>query len=227
MKILIVSATQEEIKPLANTLKVLLKNDFRTYQTELAGHQLTLLITGVGMVSTAYRLGQINLSDFDLAINAGIAGSFNESLAIGEMVNVYQDCFAELGADYGDKFISLNRLNFSGEYSEPFFSEDGFIKNQTAIKNPEIEKIKKVSAITVNTLSSESSRIEKMLKNFSPDIESMEGAAFFYACLAQNISCFQLRTISNYIEPRNLNNWNIPFAIALLNKKLPEIIKAF
>jgi len=58
-------------------------------------------------------------------------------------------------------------------------------------------------------------------------VESMEGAAFLFACLKKGIPCFQLRSISNYIEPRNLNNWNIPHAIGFLNKGLDEIISAF
>jgi futalosine hydrolase len=36
------------------------------------------------------------------------------------------------------------------------------------------------------------------------------------------IPCIQLRSISNYVEPRNRSNWNIPLAIKALNDYLLE-----
>jgi len=48
---------------------------------------------------------------------------------------------------------------------------------------------------------------------FNPQVESMEGAAFFYACLLEGITCSQIRTISNKVEKRNKDNWNIPLAV--------------
>ena len=41
----------------------------------------------------------------------------------------------------------------------------------------------------------------------------MEGAAFFYACLFEGITCSQIRTISNRVEKRNRDNWDIPLAV--------------
>jgi futalosine hydrolase len=51
-----------------------------------------------------------------------------------------------------------------------------------------------------------------------PQIESMEGAAFFYACRQLNVPCLQIRAVSNYVEKRNRDNWHIGLAIKNLNK---------
>jgi hypothetical protein len=110
------------------------------------------------------------------------------------------------------------------------FDEQGKIINPTTNNNPRIKQLKSVKGITVNTINAEAKRIERIKSLFAPDTESMEGAAFFYACLKKKIPCFQLRTISNYIEPRNLNNWNIPFAIANLTSsylKLSRLSEKF
>jgi futalosine hydrolase len=227
MRILIVSATLAEIQPLANNLKIVADTAKNTYHTKYSAHEITLLITGVGMVPTAYYLGCLNKTDFDIALNAGITGSFSKDLSIGELVNVTTDCFAELGADYGEKFVPLNNLDFAGDFSESFITENGEIQNNTTTDNIIINNLKKVKGITVNTINGEAGRIEKIKELFSPDTESMEGAAFLFGCLKKNLPCFQLRTISNYIEPRNLNNWNKPLAISILNKRLIEIINAF
>jgi len=227
MKILIVSATIAELQPLSNALKITANKSNRVYHAEYAGHTITIMVTGVGMVATAYHLGGIQKEDFDIALNAGIAGSFSKELPTGQMVNVTSDCFAELGADYGDKFVPLTDLDFANEYSELFITKNGEIQNNTTTGNALINELKKVRGITVNTINGEENRIKKVTELFAPDVESMEGAAFLYSCLKKNLPCFQLRTISNYIEPRNLNNWNIPFAISNLNKQLLEIIAVF
>ncbi|HNW90377.1 MAG TPA: futalosine hydrolase [Bacteroidales bacterium] len=227
MRILVVSATLAELQPMINNLKITVDQQKNTYHTNFASHEITMLITGIGMVATAYHMGEINKTDFDMALNVGIAGSFTRDLAIGELVNVTTDGFAELGADYGDKFIPLNHLDFAKDSTEPFIDINGQINNPTPTDNPILSDLRKAKGITVNTVNGETKRIEKIKELFAPDIESMEGASFLYGCLKKSLPCFQLRTISNYIEPRNLNNWNIPFAIANLNKQLLEIIKAF
>jgi len=53
----------------------------------------------------------------------------------------------------------------------------------------------------------------------------MEGAAFLYACLLEGISCLQIRAISNKVERRNKDNWDIKLAVKNLTEKSLEIIK--
>jgi len=227
MRILIVSATFAEVKAFANVLKISVVPNININKANYAGHEISLLITGVGMVATAFHMGGMNRDDFDLAINAGIAGSFSKELQPGQLVNVTTDCFAELGADYGEKFIPLYSMDFAKDFAEPFLNKEGVIKNPTLSDNAIINELKQVKGITVNTINGKADRIQMVVDMFAPDIESMEGAAFLFGCLKKGIPCFQIRAISNYIEPRNLNNWNIPLAIGILNKRLVEIVGAF
>jgi futalosine hydrolase len=53
----------------------------------------------------------------------------------------------------------------------------------------------------------------------------MEGAAFFYACEEANVAALQVRAISNYVEKRNKENWNMPLAVKNLNNWLTEDLK--
>jgi futalosine hydrolase len=52
----------------------------------------------------------------------------------------------------------------------------------------------------------------------------MEGAAFMFVCELENIPYVQIRAVSNYVEKRNREAWNIPLAIVNLNKQVFEII---
>jgi futalosine hydrolase len=52
----------------------------------------------------------------------------------------------------------------------------------------------------------------------------MEGAAFFYACLAAKVPFVEIRSISNRMEPRNRDAWDLPLAVRNLNEVLVGIL---
>lgn len=206
MKILIVSATKQEIAPLIAKLKSIDKKP-------------EILISGVGMVATAFQLGKIlSKKKYDLAINLGICGSFNQSLKIGEVVNVTEDILSELGAEDGDNFLKLSDMKLISK-------KEMFLSPEVKFISPVLKKIKKVKSITVNTVHGNKKKISKAVSLYNPDVESMEGAAFFYACNQFKIPALQLRCISNYVERRNKKNWNIPIAINNLNEAAVLLLK--
>jgi futalosine hydrolase len=45
----------------------------------------------------------------------------------------------------------------------------------------------------------------------------MEGAAVLYSCEQTGIPCLQVRSISNYVEPRSKESWKIDLAVKNLN----------
>ena len=203
MKLLLVAATPFEIEP------------FKSYWTakSINSGEIEILVTGVGMVATAFAMGRLLATkQFDLAINAGIAGAFDKNLGIGDVVHVTNDRFAELGAEDGEGFISIDELGFGGSVLHPIQPLQGFAE------------LPEVSAITVNKVHGNELSISKTLERINPQIESMEGAAFVYACNQFNLPSLQIRSISNYVERRNRDSWNIPLAIKNLNNTVIEII---
>jgi futalosine hydrolase len=201
MKILIVAATAAEISGIAERLA----DDL----------QVTILTTGVGMVATSFSLGEHFAlhPPYDLVINAGIAGAFDRSLKLGEVVMVYQDTFSELGAEDDQTFIPIDVMGYGACTLMPKpFEEADF-------------KLKKVNAITVNTVHGNHDSIGKIEKLLRPQLESMEGAAVFYACQQRSLPVVQIRAVSNYVEKRNKLNWEISLAVTNLNDTLWEIIQ--
>jgi futalosine hydrolase len=212
MRILFVAATEAEIGKLIADLR------FADYDCDqgthiscelrdaYARHDISTLITGVGMVATAYALGKhFATNQYDLVINLGIAGIFDRSIALGEVVEVVEDRFSELGAEDDEAFLTIEQLGFG----ESVF--------RSAYSLPGTPGIKKVSAITVNTVHGNDVNIQKLMSHISPQLESMEGAAFFYACNQTGIPCIQIRAVSNYVEKRNRDAWQIGLAIKNLN----------
>ena len=163
MRILIVAATEFEVESLK--LKV---------EEESIDHRpwtMDFLITGAGMVATAFAMGKhLAQHQYDLAINLGIAGSFDKSIALGDVVEITEDTLAELGAEDDEDFITIDKLGFG---------ESTF---RATYKLPESFGLEKANAITVNTVHGNDASIKKLSGYIDAQIESMEGAAFFYAC---------------------------------------------
>ena len=85
--------------------------------------------------------------------------------------------------------------------------------------------LKPVRAITVNTATGSDSTRDKLVSKYDPDIETMEGAAFFYICARNKIPFIAARAVSNMVERRNRKNWNIPLAVGNLALKLEDVFK--
>lgn len=223
MNILIVSATYLEIEPLLLLFNFKKEVNQKLKQYTYENHNIDVLIPGVGMTCTAYWLGKTLTSKlYDSAINVGLAGSFTDSINIGDVVNITSDQISELGAEDGESFLSLIDMDLIMD--EDFTLNNGEMENTICIDNPTIHSLQKAKAITVNTTHGDSESIKKAIKLFSPDVESMEGAAFVYACLLEGISFAQIRSISNKVEKRNKDNWNIPLAVKNLCTTTLQII---
>ena len=50
-------------------------------------------------------------------------------------------------------------------------------------------------------------------------------AAFFQTCLTEGVAFTQIRAISNFVEPRNRENWKMQEAIQNLNEVLIELFE--
>ena len=226
MKILLVAATFSEISPLTEFFVFSSSSNTPLQHYFYKGIKIDILISGVGMLATAYHLAKtlsLSSEEYDIVLNLGVAGSFDKQIGIGEVVNVVTDSLPELGAEDGKQFLPLQQLDLLNENDSPFTG--GKLKNIYAIKNKTLLALPKVEGITVNTIHGNNESIRQITKRLSPQIESMEGAAFLYACLNENQPCAQIRAVSNYIEQRNKKNWNIPLAVKNLNQKALEIIK--
>jgi futalosine hydrolase len=214
MNILIVSATATELAPFLERLGYATSDKVMS-SFVYKNHRLGILVTGVGMTQTAYYLGKFLSAKYDVVINAGICGSFDKYLRLGETVIVKEDYFADLGAEDGEKFLSIHELNLPGAY---------YVKNEKPLMLSVLEDVKQVRGVTVNTTHGNTTSIQKFNTRIKADVETMEGAAFLWACNQEKVRCLQLRSISNYVEKRDRSKWEIPAAIKSLNEMLTTIL---
>ena len=217
MRILIVAATAIEIAPVAAKLKRTGVGEGQTDSCPLAhykyaGHDIDVLTTGVGMVATAAWCARaLAASRYDCALNLGVCGSFDPTLTMGTVVQVRSDRIAELGAEDGDGFLTAQQLKLVGEHEFPFTS--GQLVNLDPPDNPVLRRLPAVDAITVNTVHGNDRTIAAVRERFHPQVESMEGAAFAYACMIHGLRHAQVRAVSNLVEKRNPGAWKLAEAI--------------
>lgn len=223
MRILIVAATEMEIAPVAATLQT--SDSSRLKTGRYRGHAVDILVSGVGMVATAARCTQLLTSQsYDLALNFGVCGSFDHTLAPGSVAHVVADCIADLGAEDGDAFLSIHDLNLLKADEFPFTG--GQLVNSSPPINVALRELPAVNGITVNTAHGNDASIAAVTARLSPQVESLEGAAFMYACLLAGVRFAQVRAVSNVVEKRNRSAWNMNGAIESLGRTAMKIIDA-
>ena len=224
MKILLTSATLFEIEPTVNWLRARAETEAGNV-LQFGGVSVEVLFTGVGLTATAYALGaRLAAGEHPtLAIQAGVGGAIDPKLNLGQVVRITSEQFGDLGAEDKDgQHLSLGQIGLHPGH--PFNQAEALVAPQGLASLPFAE----VSAISVNRVNGSAGSIARMKARFpTAQVESMEGAAFFYACLQNGIEPLQLRAISNYVAPRDRESWRMQEAVAALNEQLQGLLGAF
>lgn len=217
MNCLVVSATVLEIKPFIQHCRT-------TEKLNYIDLQLDFLITGVGSINTTYALMKhLQVKKPDVIIMAGIAGAFDQSLKLGDVVAVKQEALADLGVQEKDGYKDVFDLKLLAANEFPF--------KQKKLTNPfkvlmERTKLPTVGSVTINQITSSKKTAALYEAKYKAKIENMEGAAFHLVCIKENIPFVQIRSISNYVGERNKQKWKLKEAVQNLNKELIRLVES-
>lgn len=221
MKILIVAATWLEVKLLADELEFIEESSHLLRKYQIHDVEIDILTTGIGTTFTSFHLtNTLRDKNYQFVINIGIAGSLTNELSIGEVVAVVTDEFADLGIEKENEFLTLFESGFMDANEFPF--EQGILKATDANG---LFQLKKVRGITTNKSHGRVASIAEIKSKFSAHVESMEGAVVLYVCNWFGVPCFQIRSISNFVESRDSAEWNIPLALEKLNELVLNVLK--
>lgn len=223
MRLLLVAATEGEIRPLFEMMSHS-QNHFSNATVLLfEGHDVRFLVTGIGGVATACILSAHLVGHtYDLVINIGIAGAFSKELGIGDVVNVTEEIFGDLGIEESDS--TFHDLFESGLMTLDQFP---FREGKVLPFQPwAVLSLPVVRGLSINKVHGNSESIDRIRSKYDPEVETMEGAAFFYTCHVHKQPGIQLRAISNFVESRNREKWNIPLALENLSKRVFHLLSA-
>ena len=202
--------------------KVCLENVF--FRGFAGSSMIDVQISGIGSSETSKFLVQrLRQSRYDLVLNLGICGSFKKEYPIGSVVNIISETWGDMGAEDPDGFLDLFDLGLLKRDEKPF---TGFnLINNGNRYSHFFSHIPVVNGLTVNKAHGRKDTIEKIKSKYNPDVESMEGAAVFSICLSEGINFQCLRSISNFVEPRNRQAWEIESGISSLTNEVNKLIR--
>lgn len=212
MKLSIVAATAKEVEPLL---------DWHAHKG--ADPSLDVTITGVGIMHTMYVLSRkFALAKPDIAIQVGVGGSMDPIFKPGAVAVIADEVVGDSGVIENGVFKDLFDLRLA--------LPDEFPYHARMLPNPHRDlmsrtKLLHARGITINEISTNPDRIRELKEKFDPFIESMEGAAFHYVCLKEDIPFLQIRAISNWVGERDKSNWRMQEAITQLNNELIRLIE--
>jgi futalosine hydrolase len=216
MRIAVFAASTAELSGfISKKDKAILAAPFPIYQKRIKQHSIDFIISGIGLVSSAFAAGCINWKNYDLVINAGIAGSFDKKIKLGDCVIIKEERIIDLGAEDSQNWLRLKDMGLDGI--------DTISLNVEKLPTKVIQhfkELKQVKALSSNTAHGNEKSIQNILSLYKAKTESMEGAAIAYAALRFKKPLLQIRSISNYVEKRNRKNWDIPLAVSQLNQLL-------
>lgn len=202
MKTLIVGAMISELEEIVNHLngkkRLNLKNE--AYFGKFFGHDLYVLITGVGKVNASMALTEFLLSyQIDQIINIGLVGSSND-LKINSFVYVDKVC---------DKDFDLT----------PFGYKPYQVPNQSQYLKSTFPNILKLSTATLYT----ADRFEtNELAVNKPYLTDMEAIAYYQVAKAYNVPIVSYKLISDYVGANDQirvyeDNENIKSGVRIFN----------
>ena len=217
MNCLVVSATILEIKPFIEHCRTTSKLDYIDLH-------LDFLITGVGSINCTYSLMKhLQVKKPDIIIMAGIAGAYSIKMNLGDVVVVRDESLADLGVQEKDGYKDVFDLKLLPANQFPY-SRKKLINPFTVLV--ERTALSKVSSVTVNQISSSKKTADLYSTKYKASIENMEGAAFHFVCMKENIPFVQIRSISNYVGERNKKKWLLKDAVQNLNTVLIRLIES-
>ena len=227
MRILICAAEQEELNCAIQAL--------RLYESKIAGKaQIDFMLTGIGIASACYRItkklveAEAEGRKYSLAINIGIAGSFDlEKLPVGSAALIEKEYFGDLGFMTASGFLTLFDSKTLDSNLFPF--KEGALEMLPLSEyfNNIASTYKRATGVTVQTVSGNSQMFTNLVNRYSAQVESMEGAAFFYICLNEHVQCMELRSISNKVGESDVSKWDTPKALEALKEACKEFFRQF
>lgn len=156
--------------------------------------------SGVGITSSAYATTKIIVEERpDIIIMAGIAGVYEESkYKIGDCVLVTKEHEADLGFFHDDGFRHISDMSCDMNFNIISSLDCPYIKDDMPLP-----------LAVANTMNS---AISPFVKTKGVDVESMEGAPFFYVCIKEGVRFFEVRSISNVVETSH-KDWDYETSI--------------
>lgn len=172
-------------------------------------------IAGVGPVAAAVRTANaLAGGDYGLVVSAGIGGGFVEVAPVGSLVVATEILAADLGAQTGEGFSSVDELGF-GSSKLPVDAE--LAAKVTAALQAAGLTAAAGPVLTLATVTGTAETAQELAARVpGAAAEAMEGYGVAFAAQEQGIPVLEIRAISNAVGPRDRSAWRMKDAFDAL-----------
>lgn len=196
MKIAILGAMPEEVTPLLETLKEYQTIEYANntyYLAKYKNHELIIAYSKIGKVnSTLSAAIMIEKFKAELLLFTGVAGAFNPSLEIGDLI------YATKLAQYDLDITAFGHPLGYVPGNEIFIKTDDKLNNLAIGVAKELGvKLQSGIIATGDEFICDESKKAKIREIFNADACEMEGASVALVCDALKIPCLILRSMSD------------------------------
>ena len=193
--ILLVAATEMEAAPL---------------RARGVGEGNALLLSGVGLLETAVRLGRRLCEEgesISLVLNFGVAGAYPGSGAgLLDLCLAAEEVLGDFGICQGETTLPFPP-HLGGQTIFPLSPAPIALAVESLSRHG--LAVRKGTFLTVQGASATTSRGVSLRKTHQALCENMEGAAVARLCAELSLPCLELRAVSNLVEERNPAAWRL------------------
>ncbi|MGH7243259.1 MAG: futalosine hydrolase [Phycisphaerales bacterium] len=188
-----------------------------------ASDEIDLLLCGVGKANASGATAQaIAHRAPSRVLNLGICGALPHAqpLQIGQAILASRCLFADEGIETTNDWIPLAKAGFPAAIDADSITPS---ESFNRLLRPLADRVGVVT--TVSSCSGTDARAEEIASRSAPDglAEAMEGAAIGLAAARANIPFAELRVVSNRTGDRESQGWNLPLALARLERIAAEL----
>lgn len=189
------------------------------------------LVTGVGLVETALSLSgfleqQKNKGEIQVVLNFGVAGAYlredTKSANLLEICLAEQEFFGDFGICHADHIEPLAKDLI---HRTSYTLDAELLDQAEALFSKESLPAKRGNFVTVCGVSGTKHRGDSLCSQYDGLCENMEGAAVARVCEAFNLPLLEMRTISNFVEDRDLTQWRLKDACEQAGKAAAILLK--
>ena len=200
---------------------------------EIGTVPVVLAVGGIGKVNAALAAALL-IERFkpSLVISTGCAGAYPGSgMSVGDLALARDEVQGDEGVITSRGWLDLHGMGFplvtcsSGSFYNRFPLSTVFREKAGATARRQGIDLREGTFITVSTCSGTLQRGEELEQRFGAIAENMEGAAIAQVCLRYGVECLEVRGISNMVEERNMNAWDIPLAVDAAQRFVLELIR--
>lgn len=229
----LISSIPEEGKKIVREIKkpdVFVSPHRRIIRGQIYNKDVTYMTSGIGKTNAAHAT-TILIEKFspELVILFGVGGAYpSAGLEVGDIAIAGKEIYGDEGVLTKKGFQDAELIGIPllkkgrRKYFNEFPLDKNLIKHVTRYSSL---VTKSGTFITVSTCTGTRKRALELRKRYGAICENMEGAAVAHICAIYGVPMLEIRGISNIVEGRDKNKWDIRLAAENCQKAVMEMFK--